>query len=302
VASGQAATLTWQSANATSVSISPSILGDDQTSLELSGSTPVIINTPTTYTATATGAGGAKATAQASVKVLTVSFTASPTTIGAGQSATLSWSTNIASGTTVTIDQGIGPQPSSGSLTVSPAATTTYTVTAANGAATVTAQATVHAPLAVVLTASPANITPGQHATLSWNSRGATSVTIDQGVGTFTQANGSVPVSPSQTTTYTITATDSGGHTTNASTTVTVSTGSGLSTIKHIIFMLQENRSFDSYFGQLQAYASQKVPGYQINAGYNPDILLPLIPASGGETGHPFHEPTVRTEDLTPAW
>jgi phospholipase C len=96
-----------------------------------------------------------------------------------------------------------------------------------------------------------------------------------------------------------MTATDSGGHSTTAATTVTVSTGTGLSTIKHIIFMLQENRSFDSYFGQLQAYASQKVPGYQINAGYDPTLLFPLL---GGGTGHLFHEPTVRTENLTPSW
>src|SRR5690242_5696260 len=61
VASGQAATITWQSTNATAVSITPSILGDDQTSVELSGSAQVVVNAPTTYTATATGAGGATA-------------------------------------------------------------------------------------------------------------------------------------------------------------------------------------------------------------------------------------------------
>lgn len=299
VASGQVATISWATTNATSISITPSILQDDQTSLDLSGSAVVTPSARTVYTATAKGANNATATAQATVDILNVNLTASPATIAAGQSATLSWSTNIANGTTVSIDQGIGPQPPSGSLTVSPAATTTYTITAVNGAATATAQATVNAPLSVTLTASPANITPGQQSTLNWVSRGATSVTIDQGVGTFTQASGSVPVSPTQTTTYNITATDAGGHTATGSTTVTVSTASGLSTIKHIIFMLQENRSFDSYFGQLQAYASQKVPGYQINAGFDPNILLPLI---GGGTGHPFHEPTERTENLTPSW
>ena len=299
VASGQTATISWASTNATAVSITPSILQDDQTSVDLSGSAVITPSTRTVYTATATGAGNSSATAQATVDILSVNLTASPSTIAAGQSATLSWSTNIPGGTTVSIDQGIGPQPPSGSLTVSPAATTTYTITAVNGSATATAQATVNAPLSVTLTANPANITPGQQATLSWVSRGATSVTIDQGVGTFTQASGSVPVSPTQTTTYNITATDASGHTATGAVTVTVSTASGLSTIKHIIFMLQENRSFDSYFGQLQAYASQKVPGSQINAGYDPNILLPLI---GGGTGHPFHEPTDRTENLTPSW
>ncbi len=300
VASGQAATISWQSANATSVAISPSILGDDQTSVDLSGSAQIVPTANATYTATATGAGGATAKATAAVNILNVSLTATPATIGPGQSATLSWNTNIASGTTLSIDQGInGVNGPSGSVTVSPAATTTYTITATNGAAAATAQATVNAPLSVTLTASPANITPGQQATLSWNSRGATALSIDNGIQTVQGPSGSQAVSPSQTTTYTITATDSGGHSTTASTTVTVSTGSGLGTIKHIIFMLQENRSFDSYFGQLQAYASQKVPGYQINSGYDPTRLMPLI---SGALAHPFHEPTERTENLTPAW
>jgi phospholipase C len=297
VASGQAATITWQSTNATSVAISPSILGDDQTSVDLSGSAQIVPTANATYTATATGAGGAKATTTASVSIMTVALSATPTTISAGQSATLAWTSNNAA--SVSIDQGIGPQAPSGSVTVSPAATTTYTITATNGAAVATAQATVNAPLSVALTASPANITPGQQATLSWNSRGAATLSIDNGIQTVQGPSGSQAVSPSQTTTYTITATDSGGHSTTASTTVTVSTGSGLGTIKHIIFMLQENRSFDSYFGQLQAYASQKVPGYQINSGYDPNRLMPLI---SGALAHPFHEPTERTENLTPAW
>ena len=63
--------------------------------------------------------------------------------------------------------------------------------------------------------------------------------------------------------------------------------------------MLQENRSFDSYFSELGAYASAKFPGYQINAGYDPNVILPLF---GGGTGHLFHEPTVRTDNLSPSW
>lgn len=297
VSSGQTATISWASTNATAVSITPSILQDDQTSVDLSGSAVITPSARTVYTATAKGANNSTATAQATVDILSVNLAASPSTIAAGQSATLTWTSQNA--TSVSIDQGIGPQAPSGSLTVSPAATTTYTITAVNGSATATAQATVNAPLSVTLTASPANITPGQQSTLSWTARGATSLSIDNGVGPVPLTPNTHMVSPTQTTTYTITATDSTGHSTTASTTVTVSTSSGLSTIKHIIFMLQENRSFDNYFGQLQAYASKKVPGYQINAGYDPTILLPLI---GGGTGHPFHEPTDRTENLTPAW
>ena len=131
---------------------------------------------------------------------------------------------------------------------------------------------------------------------MTWASTGAASVSIDQGVPPITGASGSVSVSPTQNTIYTITATDAQGHTATASTTVNVVTNGGLQGIKHIIVMLQENRSFDSYFSNLGAYASAKFPGYQINAGYDPNVILPLF---GGGTGHLFHEPTVRTDNLS---
>ena len=61
VAAGQSTTLTWASTNATSVAITPSVLGDDVTSVALSGSTAIVPAATTTYTATATGAGGVTA-------------------------------------------------------------------------------------------------------------------------------------------------------------------------------------------------------------------------------------------------
>jgi phospholipase C len=105
------------------------------------------------------------------------------------------------------------------------------------------------------LTASPTNISPGQSSTLSWTVTNATSAQIDNGVGTVSLPNGSAKVSPAQTTTYTITATGASG-TATAQATVTVGgSGSGsLSSIMHVIFMLQENRSFDTYFGMLNPY------------------------------------------------
>jgi phospholipase C len=300
VATSQPATLTWASTNATSVSITPSILGDDQTTLALSGSATVTPTATTTYTATATGAGGVTAQSAATVNILNVTLTATPATISADQTATLSWNTNIPNGTTLSIDQGIGAVTApSGSMTVSPAATTTYTITATNGTATATAQATVNAPLSVTLKANPLNIAPGGQSTLSWVSRGAASLSIDNGVGTVTPPSGQQAVSPSQNTTYTITAADAQGNTTTAQATVSVGTNTGLQGIKHIIVILQENRSFDSYFSKLGDYASAKFPGYQINAGYDPNVILPLF---NGGTGHLFHEPTERTDNLSPAW
>ncbi|HEY2495915.1 MAG TPA: alkaline phosphatase family protein [Candidatus Angelobacter sp.] len=299
VAAGQTTTLSWASSNATSVVITPSILGDDVTSVALSGSAAVVPAATTTYVATATGANGLTATASATVNMLSVTLTANPATIGPGQTASLSWTS--ANATSLSIDQGVPPiTAASGSINVSPAATTTYTITATNGTATATATATVNAPLAVTLKATPANIAPGSSSTLSWIAQGAVSLSIDQGVGVVTGQT-SISVSPTQNTTYTITATDAQGHITTAATTVNVVTNTGLQGIKHIIVMLQENRSFDSYFSNLGTYAGKKFPGYQINAGYDPNIILPLFNDNGG-TGHLFHEPTVRTDNLSPAW
>jgi phospholipase C len=304
VAAGQTANLTWASTNATSVAITPAVLGDDVTSVALSGTAAVSPTASTTYTATATGAGGVTATAVATVNLLGVTLVASPTTIGPGQTASLAWtSANAAS---VSIDQGIGAVALSGNQIVSPAATTTYTITATNGSATATATATVNAPLAVTLKANPANIAPGSQSTLTWASTGAAStpgsLSIDQGVGAVSGPSGSTVVSPAQKTTYTITATDAQGHTSTAAATVNVVTNGGLQGIKHIIVMLQENRSFDSYFSSLGSYVATKHPeigSYQINAGYDPNIILPLFQSG---TGHLFHEPTVRTDNLSPSW
>jgi len=72
--------------------------------------------------------------------------------------------------------------------------------------------------------ASPATIAAGATSTLSWDVSGATSLSIDQGVGAVTGA--SVSVSPSAATTYTLTARNAAGSTT-ATTVVTVTAGSG---------------------------------------------------------------------------
>jgi phospholipase C len=300
VGAGQTAALMWNTTNALSVSITPSVLSEDQTSLALSGSVTLVPTATTTYTATATGAGGVTATATATVSIMSVGLTATPPKIGPGQTATLNWTSTNA--TALNIDQGVGAvNPPSGSISVSPGATTTYTITATNGTATATAQATVTAPLGVTLTANPANIAPGGQSTLTWIAQGAANLSIDQGIGAVTGATGSVKVSPTANTTYTITASDGQGNTTTAAATVSVVTNTGLQGIKHIIVLLQENRSFDSYFANLGNYATNvdHIANYSINAGYDPNIILPLF---GGGTGHLFHEPTTRTENLSPSW
>jgi len=79
----------------------------------------------------------------------TISLSASPSTIEKGQSSTLSW--NASNATSVTIDGGIGTVEPSGSRSVSPGNSTTYTAraTGAGGTANAEARITVTAPAAV---------------------------------------------------------------------------------------------------------------------------------------------------------
>jgi hypothetical protein len=69
------------------------------------------------------------------------SFAANPSNINPGQTSTLTWSTQNAIG--AVIDPMVGSQGPSGSVVVSPGATTTYTLTAFSGSGVATATTTV---------------------------------------------------------------------------------------------------------------------------------------------------------------
>ena len=77
------------------------------------------------------------------------------------------------------------------------------------------------APIINSFSASPSTITVGESSTLSWSATDATSVTIDNGIGSVA-LTGTTAVNPTTTTTYTLTATNVAGSVT-ATTTVTVS-------------------------------------------------------------------------------
>lgn len=157
-------------------------------------------------------------------------------------------------------------------------------------------------PPAVTLTATPTTATAGQPITLQWTSTNAVSVTIDPAIPGCTAAPcavalaGSTTVTPAQTTTYAATATDAAGAAKTASVNVTVTPG--LEQIKHIIYFLQENHSFDNYFGQLGAYRVSKglpndIDGLPANAVQFDSL---------GAAVHPYHLPTVCIEPITAAW
>src|SRR5262249_55238466 len=153
-----------------------------------------------TYTLTATNAAGnVTQTAQVTVSAVGTpvinSFVATPASIFTSQSSTLSWS--VTGATSLTIDQSIGDVTGLTSTVVMPAATTTYRLTATNAAGSVTVPVTVVVsampkPTINSFVAAPTTITVGGSSTLTWSVTGATTVSIDNGVGTVTGTTSTV--------------------------------------------------------------------------------------------------------------
>lgn len=221
ISPGQSSTLTW-STGGTSATLDHGIGVQSP-----SGSIQVSPTVTTTYTCQATGTADATPrSAQVTITVgqptPTATFDASPASIALGQSSTLTWTTTNA--TTVSIDNGVGSKPVNGNVSVSPSSTTTYTLTATGPGGNVMKTATVTIVPApnVSFSAFPTTISPGQSSLLSWSTSGATSVSIDNGLGAQ-PLSGSTSVSPTSSKTYTLTATGAGGTTTRQ---VTIAVGS----------------------------------------------------------------------------
>ena len=221
ISSGQSSTLAWAVTGATSVSISS--LG----AVAASGTQIVQPTATTTYVLTATNANGSSTanvtiTVNAPAVALTACY-ASPATIIAGESSTLFYTSTNA--TAVTISPGGGSQGLSGSFAVTPTSTTNYTITA-TGANNTTTSCSIavqvnagNLPRIIQFSAAPLQILSGQTSTLLWVVDNSTSQTITT-LGTVVAA-GSQTVSPTVTTTYTLTATNQAGSVT-ATATVTV--------------------------------------------------------------------------------
>lgn len=163
-----------------------------------------------------------------------ISFSASPAVgspataiINRGQSSTLSW--NVSNATSVSIDNNIGNVAASGTLIVSPTRSTSYKITASNSAGTVTGYVKVRVnypdvPNVVSFTATPVTITLGQSTTLSWTTTNAATVILS-GFG-LVPDSGTMSVSPTETTEYSVAASNPSLHL-YKSTTVTVTPSSG---------------------------------------------------------------------------
>ncbi len=212
---GQSSTLSWSVSGATSLSIS-GVGAVSGTSVAV---TPSVT---TTYTLTATNAAGSvtASTTITLVPPVISAFSASPSSLTLGGTTTLSW--NVAGAASLSIS-GIGAV-SGNSVVVTPSASTTYTLTATNASGSVTASVTVtvNNPPPPTITSFGASATPinlGSSSTLSWSVSGATSLSINQGIGSV--SGGSLVVTPTVTTTYTLTASNAWG-TATRSVTITV--------------------------------------------------------------------------------
>jgi phospholipase C len=348
VTQGTASTLTIAATNATSVTVA----GSDGYSSTLSSHTggtisvtpaPATVPGSVSYTVTATGAAGttpAMATATVDVEAApptpmpTVTLTGTPTSINAGATATLTVAATNA--TSLVIAGSDGTSFSSpalpvagGTEMVSPKQTTTYTATATNAAGEATATATITVsvgpvPTIVSFAASPSSIAVGASSTLTVVTTNATTVDITgtdgtkQSVTIDTKSNsGTLAVKPPSTATYTATANGSGGNSQPATTTVTVVPPGSLQSITHVIFMLQENHTFDDYFGMLNPYRQKngwtispdgidvdgiedKVDGKSYSAVRGSTVISNTDKTGGAHTLYPLKSTCL--DDMSSAW
>ncbi|MEN6609140.1 MAG: PKD domain-containing protein, partial [Bryobacteraceae bacterium] len=216
---GESTTLVWQVNNAKEVTISDIGAVDPK-----AGTTTVAPTQTTVYKLTAKSESGEEVNETLTVtveraEVRITRFMATPTNVSAGEASTLAWETE---GATEVHISGIGTVKANGSTTVSPTETTTYILTAKNDITAVSSTVTITVaagPRIVKFMAAPTEILPTEQSVLAWEVEGAKQVTISN-LGTV-NASGTSTVSPSETTTYVLTATGATGEVT-ASAVVTV--------------------------------------------------------------------------------
>ncbi len=323
---GQFVNFNWTTTNATAFSITPSITGNDGPTLPLQGpfqDTGAPSQT-TTYTATATNGTATSQPATVTLTVVPVTLSANTTQVMAGTPVTLTYGgPNNGSTWQLNIQGNPNPVPlpapsscngntCTGTYTSGPLNTNTTVAVTALGpvggqAISQNVSITVGGATTITITANPQNIPPGGTSMLSWVSQNASSVSIDQGIGNV-PLSGTLNVHPNQTTTYTATAISIYPNTppVTASVTVTVNTGN-IGNLNHIIFMLQENRAFDNYFGVLAQYRVNHQPPIQ-GAQLSDVNDLHALPSNyqicnpQGQCFGPFHARTECIENLSPSW
>ncbi len=149
-------TLNWSVDGATTLTLDPG-------NINVTGQTSRVVNpaTTTTYTLTASNVAGSvqlPLTITVGPPPVISSFTTSDANPLYGAQVTLAWSASNFD--TLSIDQGLGAVfGASGSVTVAPLVTTTYTFTATNGFGSVTASVVVNQPTPIGVNASGFTVT-----------------------------------------------------------------------------------------------------------------------------------------------
>ena len=202
---GQSTSLNWLASPNSSLSIAPDIGNVDAQTTAGAGSFAVSPTQNTIYTLIANG-GTASREVEVTVRNI-FSFTSEFDEIDSGDPVLLEWETDPSA--SLSIDQGIGPVSSGTSdIEINPTETTTYTLTSIRGADVETREVTVNVPLIRSFTASDFRLVQGDgetEVTLDWDTDPSATVTLEPGIGVTTDFSASL--SPSQTTTYTLTST-----------------------------------------------------------------------------------------------
>ena len=292
IVAGGSSILSWITTNATTFTIDQSI---GPVIPVVGGSIMVAPVATTTYSGTAIGPGGV-AHCSVQIKVTpppppppgapTCTLSASPPSIPAGNTSSLSWTT--ANATTFVINQGVGTSTPvlGGSTTVSPTVTTTYTGTAEGPGGTTTCQTTI-----IVVPPPPpplptCSLSANGDPSLVWTTTNATTFEIDHGIGSVTPVPaGSVAIAPpTVTTTYTGTAEGEGGEAT-CETTITVIPPPGAVIVKATKIVCENESDLPNWSGTAHTIgASTATDWVASHAGCNlaPDWTFEW--ANGGAT------------------
>jgi hypothetical protein len=224
-------TLQWTATNAASCTTSGGWTG----ARGLSGSETVgPLAATTTFVLTCTGSGGS-ASQTVSVAVAngslapTVSISASPADIAAGESTSLAWQSTNATGCEASGGWN-GAKATSGNETAgSIQASSVYTLncTGPGGSASASASVSVAAAPTLTLQANPATVSAGQSATLTWTTTGAAScVASGDWAGNLATSGSRSTGALNATSTFVLACTGPGGSVTRQAS-VAVEAGSG---------------------------------------------------------------------------
>jgi phosphatidylinositol-3-phosphatase len=257
-------TLTWTSTGATTVGIDQGI-----GAVAVIGTATAQTLKTTTWTISATSSGGNTVTDTVTVVVappLTATIKATPATITGAGNVTLTWNTTGA--TTVVIDQQIGPVAANGTITIPIQKSTTWRLIATDASGnsvSETATVTGLPPLSATIQVSPQTITSPGTVVLTWTSTGASSVTIDQGIGTVS-ANGSASIPVTASTTWKLTARDTNGNEVGQTVAVMVTSPPQ---VGHIAVVMFENEGYDAVYQNPAApYINQLAQEYSLAANF----------------------------------